>query len=264
MRKLKLPLLGLALLAVCAAAFFCRPGEDLLSGADDVLYLAVYDGETTTYWSLYDDTQEQALLAALSDAVGKRRVSDWTPEQVTLPVCGLTLGAGGETMELAWSNGYWITPEGEVRRGELLELEAYAWEDPRSCASTAGLPCAALLCRRGDSWRTDMLPPAEPLTEAEGLTLTAAGLTEGVLHTRLRNETGEEALYGEGFTLQVLLDGLWRDVPVRNARMFNLLGYPLPAGETAEVDFDIGDVYGSLPAGHYRLVQDDIAAEFDV
>lgn len=259
LRRLLAPLLCLLLLAGCAG----EPpgGNDLLSEAraeGAVLTLGCCDGQSVTYWRLWDKEEREALLTALS-AVPAQAAPDWMAEEAAAPVYAVTAGSIGDGFfQAAWSNGYWITDTGTAYRFDFdfaALLSACSWEEEGTYASAAGLPCARFLCRQGDLWRTELMPEAEPLLDLqEGLVLTVQGLEEGQLRAGLRNETGEDRIYGEGFHLQVLLEEAWRDVPVQSEMMFNTIAHPLPAGETAEISLDVGFHYGELPPGRYRLV----------
>ena len=245
-------------------------GNSLLAEAQpkgSAATLGYYDGEVTTYWNLYDDVQEWALISALS-AVPAEPAPDWTPALAAPPVYTLSLGGTEGPVRIAWSNGYWVTEEGTACHFDFDFASlpgAFDWQEDGSYPSTAYMPCGRLLALQGDAWRPDMLPTAEPLVPTEGITLTVTGYDSGLLHIRLHNALEADQCYGEAFTLQVLLNGSWRDVPVQSDRWFHSIAYPLPAGETAEVVFDTAH-YGDLPAGHYRVVLSgvDIAGEFDI
>ena len=168
----------------------------------------------------------------------------------------------------AWSNGCWVTEEGKAYRFDF-DFDAlrtdHSWQEREGGGSLAGLPCAYALTRCPNSWRGDLLPLSAELQPEDGVALTADGYADGLLRVRLRNEREEAYHYGESFGLQVLWDGVYREIPPQTPLAVDDLAYPLPAGETAEVVFDTAH-YGDLPAGHYRVVLpgDGIAGEFDI
>ena len=92
-----------------------------------------------------------------------------------------------------------------------------------------------------------------------GLTLsvkdvTPTGLTL-VCTQKGGNPTGELTC-GTDYHLIVLEDGVWKDVPtVIEEYAWNSLAYHFPEGQDTEFDYTWEWLYGTLPAGTYRLTK---------
>lgn len=81
----------------------------------------------------------------------------------------------------------------------------------------------------------------------------------GMVIVTMTNNSDTELTYGEGYRLDVLLDGLWYRVPTTEGNWaFVSLAYLLPAGESTELTYgaDNSAMYGDLPAGTYRIMTD--------
>lgn len=266
-------LLCLLLLAGCASTESLPPPAENnpLSKAPPVkgaVTLYTYDGGRVNAQWITDSGKSAALVAALS-AVNAPRTGKWTSNLVELPVYAAEFqGRDGQMIRGAWSNGCWITEEGAAYRFDF-DFDALradrSWQERESGCSLAALPCAYALTRCPNSWRGDLLPLSAELRPEDGVALTAASYGDGLLHVWLRNELEETYCYGKSFGLQVLWDGVYREIPSKALVAAHDLAYPLPAGETAEIIFDTAH-YGDLPAGHYRVVLSgvDIAGEFDI
>ena len=80
----------------------------------------------------------------------------------------------------------------------------------------------------------------------------------------LRNDSGEEWCFGEYYSLEVCLDGTWYIVPRTPENwMFTSIGYMLDHKEKQEKSYNLMS-YGTLPAGDYRLVVEEMTAEFSL
>lgn len=232
------------------------------------LALYVYDGKKVTRGFIYDTATKKTILNGIS-AVGAKKVEDWTPDKVTFPVYGLEIsGKDGQEIQAVWSDGYWIAQDGSVYRfaydfGALEQ--GYPWTDKDDWNTTSVLPCARYLCQEGDKWNTKMLSPSAELSAPGNITAQLAGQTAESLTIKFTNHDSEEWWYGEYFMVQVLLDGIWYDVPtVPGAWAFNDIAMLLPAGETQEKTYQLM-MYGNLPAGNYRLViKERLAVPFEV
>ena len=214
----------------------------------------------------FDQTDEGRILSRLS-AVDATPVSDWTAEKVTLPVYGIKIGTkDGMGILAAWSNGYLILRDGSVYEYDfdfsVLESD-YAWEYSRAPVSLSAMPCGRLLSEGTDGWIADRLFPAEELTPPEGITMAFKELTAEKITVKLTNTNETDWMFGESFSLHVLLDDTWYRVPELDDKnyMFNSIGIILPAGESTEKNYSLGS-YGALPEGTYRLVVEGTSVEF--
>lgn len=216
----------------------------------------------------FDQTDEGKILSRLS-AVDASPVSDWTAEKVTLPVYGIEIGTkDGMGIRAAWSNGHLILRDGSVYEFDFdfsaLE-EDYTWEYSRAPVSLSAMPCGRLLSESPDGWVADHLSPAQALAPPEGITMAFKELTAEKITVKLTNTNETDWCFGEYFSLQVLLDGVWYNVPVLDDKNygFNDIGIILPAGESREESYSLS-MYGTLPEGTYRLVVEGMSVEFSL
>ena len=269
MKKVLSTLLCTALLL---SLFGCgKAGNTLWKDASpgtSMLVLYRFDDEGGRGRNLADAGKEGKVLAELS-AVKAVPVTDWTADKVTLPVYGIEIGSkDGWGIHAAWSNGYLILRDGSAYRYDFdfsgLE-ERYDWDYHRGVDSLSSMPCGQLLSLGKDGWIAEHLSPAEDPTPPEGISMTLKEQTAGKITVELNNHGNTEWMFGEHFSLQVLLDGAWYSVPVLDDKnyAFTDIGYMLPAGKTQEKSYSLGS-YGSLPEGTYRLVTYGLSVEFDL
>ena len=244
-------------------------GNDLWNEASpgtSAMHFYVFDEEGGYGSITFDQTDEGKILDRLS-AVDANPVSDWTAEKVTLPVYGIEIGTkDGMGIRAAWSNGYLLLRDGSVYEYDFdfsaLESD-YKWEYSHAPVSLSAMPCGRLLSEGPGGWIADHLSPAEELTPPEGISMVLKAQTADKLTVSLTNHGDTEWCYGEYFSLQVLQDGAWYNVPVLDDKnyMFTDIGIILPAGESMEKSYSLSS-YGTLPEGTYRLVVEGMSVEF--
>lgn len=243
-------------------------GGDLLANASpetSALTFYVYDGETVTQRYLFETKETERLLGVLS-AVPLTEADDRSPADLTLPVYGIEIGGkDGWTVQGAWSNGTWIAQDGTAYGFDFdlsLLTEGYSWSEPTEWNTTTILPCARFLAQAVDGWRAEWLTPSATLVAPEDITAELVGNDADSVTLALTNHGDTDWMYGEGFSLQVLLDGIWYNVPELpgNWAVF-AIGYSLPAGETTEKTCAL-DFYGDLPQGTYRIETEGLTVEF--
>ena len=232
------------------------------------MFLYSYDKDGGRARITFNQKDEHAILDRLS-AVKAIPVTGWTPDKVSIPVYGIEIGsAEGFGISAAWSNGYLIQRDGSVYEFDF-DFSAlgtdYEWEPSHDVHSMSAMPCGRLLSEGSDSWIAPHLAPVEPLTPPEGISMTLKEQTADSLTVELANTGSTEWCYGEYFSLNVLLDGVWYDVPVLDDKNygFNDIGIILPARESHQKTYDLF-MYGTLPAGDYRLVVFGLSAEFSI
>lgn len=265
-KRLTLFLAAVFLLAMTA----CSSGNELLENASpesSALALYVYDGETTTCSYLFDTQAEKELLKALT-AVKAKPAPNWQPEQAAVPIYALEIGGtDGRSICAAWTDGHWISADGTayVFDFDFSSLsETYAFTSSNSRTGCTHLPCLRHLTQDENGWHTGLLTPAEALTPPEGITMTLTEQSPGRLQADFANGSDAEWCYGKYFSLQVLLGDIWYEVPpVPGNWAFADIAMLLPAGKTAAESYAL-DMYGSLPAGQYRLVVEGLQGEFSV
>ena len=278
MKKVLLLMLSLILLLGCAA---CGKGGDgpkkaassntlweAASPETSVLTLYYYDGEAGWSGWTADRAEEEAILEDLSK-VSAEPVKDWSPAQVTWPLYGLAIGTeDGNGIRALWSNGCLIMRDGSVYEFDydFAALEQGTdWEHRWDFSSIDYMPNSRSLAEYRLEWLPEYMTPAETPRAPEGVSmeLKYAGPAKAV--AELKNNSGEEWIYGEYFSLQVLLKGRWYQVPALPDEnwAFNDIAYSLPKGESREETYRFL-MYGALPSGTYRLVVEGLSAEFEL
>jgi len=231
------------------------------------LALYCYDGEEVRREFLFDVKEIKEVLKELS-AVDIKPAEGWTPKDVEGPVYGVEIGRkDGYTLFGAWSNGYWITEEGEAYEFayDFEQLEAgHEWTNGDVFHTINVLPCARHLVQNGDEWNSTLLTPAEEGEVPEDISIKITEQSEKSLKAEIINNRQEEWMFGEYFSLEVDVDGEWCQVPTAPGNWaFTDIGLVLLAGQTMEKEYSF-EMYGELPAGNYRLVVENITAEFTV
>ena len=248
-----------------------EPGEPVAAGLlqtaspeTSALILYYYDGETVTSRTLYDSERELELLERINalpaKAAEEREVSQWS-----LPCYGLWISAqDGTDLYAAWSEGLWLSGDGSLWQVDADfpdYWQALEGEEEDSSLSVLSFPCAGLLASCDDRF----LSPAEGDYAVSNLPLrtylTIQDITDGIATVVIDNQSGYEVSYGECYALQLERDGEWYTLQPREPLAFIDIAYILQDLEQATVTCDLTP-YGDLAAGHYRLVKDDMAAEF--
>ena len=262
-----LPLFG------CGSKSTDTPGKNDLwneaSPETSAMQLFAFDKTGGRSMITFNQADEHAILERLS-AVKATPVTDWTAKQVKLPVYGIEIGsADGWGVHAAWSNGYLILRDGSVYQFDFdfsaLEKD-YGWEPGfREIKSISAMPCGRLLSQGPDGWIASHLTPIDSLTPPDGVSMVLKEQTADRLTVELTNNSGTEWCYGEYFSLNVLLDGVWYDAPVLDDKNYAFIdiGILLNAGESHEKSYSL-DAYGTLPEGTYRLTAFGLNAEFSL
>ncbi len=71
----------------------------------------------------------------------------------------------------------------------------------------------------------------------------------------LENNSGRDLVFGDGFEIQRKVDGDWYELAPIQDIAFHQVAYDLPAGETVTKPVKWDYIYGELPSGQYRIVQ---------
>lgn len=242
-------------------------GESIIS-----LTLNVYNGQNITEQVIFDEEALNEIQSMIS-AVPVEKTEEWSPRQIKLPVYGFKIIDGdGLDLEAAWSDGYWITQDGEAYSFDF-DFEAlknsYEWMYEKVWDhAVAAMPCAFFLCRDESGWITDHLEAAEdPVEPPENITAELADQSDDVIVVRLSNNSNDESekgwIYNEAFRID-FFDEKWYPVPrMPGEKIYSRFGLILFPGESAEITCFL-NMYGGLPAGKYRLVGDNFSAEFTI
>lgn len=247
-------------------------GNTLMAKASpdtSALLFSVYDGETVKNLWLFSFSQEKEILNVIS-AVPAEKAMNWSPELFTAPAYGFHIGdTYGGALEAVWSNGYWITQDGEAYSFDFdfgAFSDKYDWSDESVSSAAAALPCAYIICRNGDKWYADRLSP--PYTDEEEapdyISAELVEQTEGTVTIKYTNNGSEDWLYGLHFSLDVLLNGEWYSVPTITGNWaFDDIGLILNPEQQQERAYSLW-MYGELPPRQYRIAANGCIVEFTI
>jgi len=254
-------------LALCMVACEQTTANDLMQDASpstSALTLYTYNGEKVCRMFIYDSSTVQSILDKL-DAVKATKTESWSLEDITLPTYGLEIGStDGTSIFVAWSNGYWISQDGAVYSFDFdfagIEQD-YDWSDGDEFSSFSVFPCARILSQNESGWNSTLLTPVAELNPPKGITMTLEAWEDDAVTVTITNESGAEWSYGEYYNLQVLLDGVWYEIPaVPGNWSFHDIAFTIQDGENQDKTYNL-TMYGNLPAGKYRLVAENLSVE---
>ena len=238
------------------------------SPENSALSVYKYDGDTEVKY-LYDVEKEQEIIDFFNETpLYKADISE-TDGLKNTPMYALDIyGAEVGRIALTWIGSYCVDEAGQVYLADL-DTEAvfeklltdYPWDDSDTRMTGNHLPNRYYLANRGE-WDIKYLNIANN-SEPRGISLEIAAHEGSVLTAKITNTTDEENGYSEYFSVQALIDGEWYDIPAEDDVAFNDIAWILPAGESAEKQYDYS-WYGDLPNGTYRLVVEGASAEFDI
>lgn len=107
--------------------------------------------------------------------------------------------------------------------------------------------------------KTNEIPEEKIAALPEGITMTVDKETitpEGASFLLLQT-TELDIQYGDDYKLQKLEGSQWVDVPIIiDAYAFHAIAYELPKDKPQTLEIGWAWLYGSLPAGEYRLVKE--------
>lgn len=107
--------------------------------------------------------------------------------------------------------------------------------------------------------KEEEIPEEKIAALPEGITMTVDAETltpEGACFLLLQT-TDLSIQYGEDYKLQILNGSQWSDVPTTIENYgFHAIAYELPRNEPKTLELDWAWLYGTLPAGEYRLVKE--------
>jgi len=226
--------------------------------------LFTYDGTSVRLYYMFDSKKEREILDALSFAEAEP-VDGWSAEDASLPVYGIEIGReDGLSLFAAWTNGRWIAQDGSVYKMDF-DFEGLKqrkeWESAGELPSFTSFPCARVFTQEKDKWNPRFLVPAAPLNPPRGITMKLDSWDQDTAAVTISNESGGEWSCGEFYELQVLMDGVWYEIPAMPGNWgFNCMGFYVPDGGTQSMIHHLA-MYGELPAGTYRLVIKELSVE---
>jgi hypothetical protein len=234
------------------------------SPTTSALELYYYDGENIHSSLLFGGSTIRGILREL-DAVKATETNKWSLDDITLPVYGLYITkTDGWGLFSAWSNNYWIAQDGTAYsfKYDFEKIKNnYDWTDEREYPTISFFPCARFLTQDENGWRTTLLKSAVEPDTPNGITMDLVSWDSETVSVNITNNNDAEWMYGEEYVLQVLLDGIWYEIPALPGHwVFNSIGLIVQSGEVQEKTYNL-EMYGELPAGTYRLVAFGLSVE---
>ena len=223
---------------------------------DCMLGFGWHDGKEGTFGYWYEE--RFAILEELK-AVKAYPVSDFTPDKMKYPVYALEMmDTEGFLLPYIWTNGYLITGEGAAYRFDYdfakLKKTAFVSQTDRKITSVAELPCGFQLVQQDGKWIASRLTEADELSETKEIIFCPEYQDQETIRLILRNEGTQTWIYGEYYSLQVLLDGTWYNVPsmTSSGLLFNDIAYELAPGGSQKISCSLIP-FRKLPDGEYRI-----------
>ena len=238
------------------------------SAENSAFMFYAFDGKTVLNKVVFQSASHRQGIIDELQSIPVARVTGWTLDNITLPIYGIRMGTTcGHSIRAAWSNGFWITQTGDVYSFDF-DFEAFIERQQRGLSrndiSFAGFPNAMNLTRDFEGWRNTLLTPTAELNPPEGIEMAFVSNTNENVTFTLTNNNDVYWLYGLYFRVDVLLDGVWYEIPTTPANWgFSLIGLTLEAGQTETKTYGL-DMYGELPPGTYRLVVYDMYVVFEI
>ena len=228
----------------------------------------IYDGKSTQQLMMFDNTVSNQLLSGISSE-NASPVEDISDDEITLPVYGIAISdKKGCPLSALWTNGYLIMQDGNIYKfnHDFSHIkDKYTWESTKEYENKIYLLCSDILARGDNGWLSEHLNRSENIPAQDGLSYEITGFENNTLKTRLTNNNDTAFIYGEHYSLQVQLEGIWYDVPARsdNNYCFNDIAYELSGNSSAELTHSL-EMFGQLPHGRYRICKETLSAEFNV
>lgn len=264
------------MLALCACAPACNSEEVPFSDGNNffnnaspetsVLMFYVYDGENGQYSWISNADTSRAILKELGE-VDVRKAADWNPDKLKGKIIyGISIGSGDVLdVQGSWCDGYWIASDGYAYEFDydFKKLEKnYNWENPQKFRGIAYMPNARWMTEYKMEWYKSVMTSAPEHSAPANVTMEMISHEDGKIKVKLINSGDDEWMYGEYYSLEVKLNGKWYAVPTMPGNWgFHDIGYILNAGAEAEMEYNLA-MYGDLPVGDYRVVVEEMTAEF--
>ena len=231
--------------------------------------MSVFDGTTGTYGSFCDLEEEQHIVDMLN-RVAAVKAENWTPELIKFPAYGFEIGSkDGNGYRAFWSDGYLVMRDGSVYKFDFDFAKIWnehEWRELYKVDALAEMPAGRYLAQNENGWIAENMSLANELTGPAYITMKCIEWTDEIIRYELENKGSADWMYGDTYSLEVMLDGNWYSVPMNcdlNYSFKSIANYLKP-GETVQgsVSFT-GDhpYYSNLPKGRYRLVIEGVAME---
>ncbi len=251
----------------------CGKAGNLLGDASpntSAMELYYFDGTRMVVRTLYDSAREKEILKSLNALPAKElkedALSNWQ-----VPCYGLWIGSeDGTDICVAYCDGMWLDEEGNLYQVDV-DFEEYfnllEGEDESDDRSVLLFPNAGRLAaydiRFMEKAQTQETETEDGISALPlGTVMTVTDMDHGIATVLIDNQSGYEISYGEHYSLQKEIDGEWYILPIAKTNIvFHDIAYILQDLSQATVTCDL-TIFGELEAGNYRLIKDDMTAEF--
>ncbi len=266
------------LLSLCACGSAGNTLFDDASPDTSVMSFYVFDGSGGWHDWISDADTEREILAELAK-VKATPVENFSSDKVSYPMYAVTIGStDGRGLRMLWTNGYLITRYGEVYKfdydfGKTMDSLDWGneWTQPPAPGSrngishVSGMPNARYLALENGQWNSRYLKPADSPSPPANVTMELVEWTDEHVSVTISGSRADEWSYGRNFSLEVLLDGTWYVVPQTPEENWGFTSEAilLQPGKENRENYSL-DMYGPLPAGHYRLVMYGLSVEQDI
>ena len=226
------------------------------------LYFSVYEGKTTTIYTLEENKQVKKILKELS-RVKAVPVSDWNPAEEQEPYYGIAVKAlGGTSLQMFFANGKVMLEDGRQYEFDydLSKFQGkYAWSKTDYRAGCY-VPCAYYLAHTEEGFDERFL--TESNREVNDKIEILFDLEKGedefddiyMWDCVIYNNMGMDFVYGAEQDVEVEIDGAWYHVPIRRSPViYDSAERTVPMGGSREITFYMEE-YDDLPKGKYRVL----------
>ena len=259
---------GILLVTVLHGKETRSKGGNILAGASpdtSAFQMYYFDGEAVTVRTLYDARKEKELIKKIN-ALPLEPADKNALSEMEVPFYGIWISnQDGYDISIALSSGVWLRNDGTVYYGDtdLSALwEQMEGEDEDDALTVLNFPNAGILSAYHPFF---MLEAVEPDQETvKGIVMSVEDIQSDGITVSITNNSGEEFSYGKYFSLQKQIDSKWYTMPVQAGNVgFEDIAYVLQDGKAANETYDLS-IYGTLEPGIYRLIIENISAEFTV
>lgn len=223
-----------------------------------------HNGSTTENCWLFDKDGEQEIVDYINGIETGDEVKDFDTDSLSGSLYGIGIGSKDGWIRLAWCDGYVFLEDGSVYKADIdfgRIKNNYSWQD-KDKMPLSSFPNMYYIAKNNGKWNQRFLEKSKKL-KSNGLKVTTKKFDGTKLVVKLKNKTKKEVCYGEGFSLQVKLDGSWYCIPARDDMYFIAIANIMRAGQGTKKTYDLS-AYGELPSGKYRIVIDGASAVFNV
>lgn len=145
----------------------------------------------------------------------------------------------------------------------------------RSLTLVAALVVFSLLlcsCGTVNGYKKKDLVPVNEKPGMDAVQVFVVDNNEGKdITVKIKNLTDKVFCYGEYYSIQIIIEGVWYYVPMTEENVVHDLGHELSPGATDSMTYSLSPYGGKLNPGHYRIACCDIGnkeniyyAEFNV